>query len=132
VIAFRAAMGVRGLADPANANHAELARLVPEKSEAMSASSIILFKQATEATHRATLFALDEFSAAADATTEIATCGDPSALATLQGNLAMAAFGRVLAQSIAMGTLAMAAQQAAMAPFHLAATANAKRLRTPV
>jgi hypothetical protein len=132
VIALRTAMGVRGLADPANANHAELARLVPEKSEAMSASSIILFQQATEATHRATLFALDEFSTAATASTEIATCGDPSALATLQGNLAMAAFGRVLAQSIAMGTLAMAAQQAAMAPFHLAATANAKRLTAAV
>jgi len=33
-----------------------------------------------------------------------------------------------MAQSIAMGTLAMVAQQAAMAPFHRAATANAKRL----
>jgi hypothetical protein len=128
VIALRAAMGVRGLADPANADHAELALLLPEKSEAMSAASMILFQQAGEAAHRTTLFALEEFSAAADATTEIAACADPSAWAALQGNLALAAFGRVMAQSIAMGTLAIAAQQAAMAPFHRAATANAKRL----
>ena len=127
VIALRAAMGVRGLADPANADHGELARLLPEKSEAMSASSMILLQQAGEAARRATNYALSELSAAADATTKIAAC-DPSALATLQGKLALAAFGRVMAQSIAMGTLAIVAQQAAMSPFHLAATANAKRL----
>lgn len=130
VIALRMAMGVRALADPLTADHAELARLVPEKSEAVSAASIILLQQVGEAAHRATLFALDEFSAAADATTEITACGNPSALCTLPGNLALAAFGRVVAQSIAMGTLAMVAQQAAMSPFHLAATANAKRLTT--
>lgn len=128
VIALRAAMGVRGLAAPATADHGELARLLPEKSEAVSAASVILLQQAGEAAHRATLFALEELSAAADASTEIAACGDPSAFAALQGNLALAAFGRVMAQSIAMGTLAMVAQQAAMAPFHRAATANAKRL----
>jgi hypothetical protein len=128
VIALRAAMGVRGLADPANADHGELARLLPEKSEAISAASVILLQQAGEAAHRAMLFALDELSAAADATTRIAACGDPSALAALQGNLALATFGRVMAQSIALATLAMGAQQAAILPFHRAATANAKRL----
>jgi hypothetical protein len=128
VIALRAAMGVRGLADPANADHGELARLLPEKSEAISAASMILLQQAGEAAHRAMLFALDELSAAADATKKIAACGDPSALAALQGNLALATFGRVMAQSIALATLAMGAQQAAILPFHRAATANAKRL----
>ena len=128
VIALRAAMGVRGLADPANADHGELARLLPEKSEAMSAASMIVLQQAGEAARRATNYALSELSAATDASTEIAACGDPSAFAALQGNLALAAFGRVMAQSIAMGTLAIVAQQAAMAPFHRAATANVKRL----
>ena len=128
VIAFRAAMGVRALADPVTADHGELALLLPEKSEAISAAAVILLQEASEAAHRATLFALEELSAAADATTEITACADPAAQAALQGSLALAAFNRVMAQSIAMGTLAMAAQQAAMAPFHLAATANAKRL----
>lgn len=130
VVALRAAKGLRGLADPANADHGELARLLPEKSEAISAATMILLQQVGEAAHRATLFALEELSAAATATTEITACADPSARAALQASLALAAFGRVMAQSIAMGTLAMAAQQAAMAPFHLAATANAKRLTT--
>lgn len=130
VIALRAAMGVRGMANPANADHGELARLLPEKSEAISAASMILLQQAGEASRRATTYALSELSAAADATTRIAACGDPSALATLQGDLALVAFGRIMAQSIAMGTLAIVAQQAAMSPFHLAATANAKRLTT--
>lgn len=31
VIALRAALGVRGMADPANADHGELARILPEK-----------------------------------------------------------------------------------------------------
>ena len=132
VIALRAAMGVRALADPATVDHGELALMLPEKTEAMSAASMILLQQAGEAAHRATLFALSELSAAAEATTKVAACGDPSARAALQGNLALAAFGRVMAQSIAMGTLAMMAQQAAMAPFHRAATANAKRLTTAV
>jgi hypothetical protein len=128
VIALRAAMGVRALADPATVDHGELALMLPEKTEAMSAASMILFQQAGEAAHRATLFALSELSAAAEATTKVAACGDASALAALQGNLALAAFGRVMAQSIALATLAMGAQQAAILPFHRAATANAKRL----
>lgn len=130
VIALRAAIAVQGVMDPANADHREVVLLLPEKSEAVSAASMILLQQVGEAAHRATLFALGELSAAAEATTRIAACGDPSALAAAQGNVALAAFDRFMVQSIAMGTLLMVAQQAAMVPFHRAATANAKRLTT--
>ena len=130
VIALRAVMGVQGVVDPANANHHEVALLLPEKSEAVSAASMNLLQQAGETAHRATLFTLGELAAAADATTRIAACGDPAALVALHGHLALAGFGRVMAEAMAMGTLAMVAQQAALSPFHRVATANAKRLTT--
>ena len=45
VIALRPALGVAGMADPANADHRELARILPEKSEAVAAAGSILLQR---------------------------------------------------------------------------------------
>ena len=45
VFARRLTMGVSGIFDPANANHAELTGLVPEKSDAAAASSLAMLER---------------------------------------------------------------------------------------
>lgn len=128
VIALRVALGVKGMADPANADHHELARILPEKSEAVSAAGAILLQRSGEIVHQVATFTVNEMMAASRATMAMAACNSPAAMATAQSNFALAWLGRALLQSIALGAMAIRSQHAAMAPFHQAATANAERL----
>ena len=128
VIALRTALGVAGMADPAKADHRELARILPEKSEAVAAAGSILLQRSGQVAQQVLTFAVGEMIAASDATWRLAACSSPAALATAQRNLGLAWAARVLSQSITLGTIAMRSQHAAMAPFHRVATANADRL----
>jgi hypothetical protein len=129
VIGQRLAMGLSGVLDPANANHAELARLVPEKSEAVSASGMALVERSGRMIERMVKFSTDEMLIAARACGTLAACRTPAALAAAQQGLTFAWVTRVMAQSTQLGGLALQSTGAAMAPFHRTATANARRLR---
>jgi hypothetical protein len=128
VVARRVGLGMQGAADPANADYAELARLVPEKAAAASAAAARLMERSGRLAQQLTTATVNEMVATSRATLRLAACRTPAALAAAQTDLALAWLGRAMAQSIAFATLAMRSQHAAVTPFHRAATANARRL----
>lgn len=128
VIATRVALGMAGITDPVNADHRELARILPEKAKAVSAAGAVLLQRSGQIGQQATTFAVNELMATARATMAMAACRSPAALATSQSNFALGWWGRVMSQSIALSAMAVRSQREAMAPFHQAATANARRL----
>jgi hypothetical protein len=128
VIAARVALGMQGAADPARADYGELARILPEKAEAASAAWIILLLRSGQIAQQVGTFAATEMTAAATAAMTMAASPSAAALAVAQRNYAGAAAGRWLAQSLALGTIAMRWQHAALLPYRRTVTANARRL----
>lgn len=131
VIARRFAIGMSGLLDPANADHAELARLIPEKSEALSASGIALFGRLGELAEQTAKLATDELLLASRACVSLASCRSPGAFVAAQQGLTFAWLARMMSHTGIMGALAMRSHGDAITPFHRAATANAARLGCP-
>jgi hypothetical protein len=128
VVAKRVALGMAAALDPLRADHVEFARIVPEKVEAFSAAGMIMLKQSDQANRQMTRFASEEVVTTARATIAMAGCSSPAALAEAQGRFALAWFERAASTFIAMGMLALNAQDAAMAPIRQTVTANVERL----
>jgi hypothetical protein len=128
VIARRMAMGVTAMLDPANADQGELARLVPEKSEAISASGMAMLEQSGPLAERVTRFAVDEVLLAARAWASLASCRTPGAFVMAHQGLTFSWLVRMMAQGGAISAVALQSQGDALTPFRSAATANAERL----
>jgi hypothetical protein len=128
VIAKRVALGMKAAFDPLGADHVEFARMVPEKVEAFSAAGMIMLTQSGAANRHLTRTASDEVMNTARATLAMADCLSPAALAQAQSAFALAWMSRAAAHFIAMGKLALEAQEAAMAPIRQTLTANVARL----
>ena len=131
VIAKRLAIGLSGMIDPANADHAELARLVPEKSAAVSAGATALFERSGQFVERMARFTTDEVLLASRACASLTACRTPAAFLAAQHGLTFAWLARAISQAMNLGGLAMQSPGDAMAPFHRTATANARRLAAP-
>jgi hypothetical protein len=129
VIAKRMALGAAALVDPMNADHGEFAKMIPEKTAAFSAAGLVWLQWSARVTQQMAVFAANEAALAAQAGAAMASCRTPADLAAAQGNFAMAWFSRALSQSVALGSMALRSQAAAIAPVHRSATANARRLR---
>ena len=129
VIAKRTALGLAAIADPWRADHAELARIVPEKAIAFSHSATIIMQFSGDLAQRITRFAMNESMLATRAAGELAGCRDVAAVAALQNRFAMAWFSRAVSHTIAVASLMTQAQAASMAPVHRAATRNSRRLK---
>jgi len=129
VIAERAALGVAAFIDPANADHAEFARMAPEKMTAFSAAAAVLQRRAGAFVGQMARFAGDEATIALRVTGELARCRSHADLLVLNNRVAVAWLGRAFAHSVTLGALAVGASGAAMAPVHRAATGNARRLQ---
>lgn len=129
VIARRAAMGARALGQPSAAANLEAVKMVTEKSFAMARSSLAAARAAGDLSSRSATIALNETQIMAGAVAAAARCKTPMELAMVQGDYAYKAFGRMMSQGLGWASLAAVAGGAAMAPFHTAATANARRLR---
>ena len=128
VVAKRVALGVAGALNPVAADHAEFARMVPEKMEAFSAMGTILRRQSDHVGRELTRLASDEMQATARASLAFAGCATPAALAAVQHGFMVAWFERAAANFVAMGMLTLNAQEAAMAPIHAQVAANVGRL----
>jgi O-methyltransferase involved in polyketide biosynthesis len=128
VIAKRVALGVAAAFDPMRADHAEFGRMVPEKMEAFSASGMIMMQQATQAGKQITRFASDAIMTATRATLAMASSTSPAALAQTQGRFALAWFEQAASNFMAIGVLALGAQEAALVPIQQTIAANTKRL----
>ncbi len=128
VVARRVALGVVGALNPAEADHAEFARMVPEKIEAFSAMGAVLRQQTDHVARAWTRLASDEMQAATQATMALAGCTTPGALAAAQHALMRGWFERATATIATMGMLTLQAQEAAMAPIHAQVAENVDRL----
>ena len=128
VVAKRTALGLVAMANPAQADHAEFARIVPEKMEAFHASAIALMRGSGELAQQAARFASSEMATASEAAADLARCRTPAAAIEIQCLFATAWFARVLSRAIAVGTLAMRSYGAVTAPVHRVAIRNSRRL----
>ena len=128
VIARRVALGVAAAVNPMAADHAEFARMVPEKLEAFSAAGMVMVAQSEEVRSQLTRFASHEVITAARAAFEMATSLNPMALMEAHGRFAQAWFGRAHSNFMALGMMALRAQAAALGPLQTAVAANTERL----
>ena len=128
VIAKRVAIGMAAALNPLRADQMEFARIVPEKVEAFATSGMIMLEQSHHANRQMTRLASDEVVTTARATIAMAGCSSPAGLAAAQSHFALTWFDRAASTIIAMGLLALRAQDAAMAPLRHTVTANAERL----
>src|SRR5512147_38118 len=60
VIGRRTALGFADMADPSTADHAEFARMVPEKVEAFSAAGLIMLERSAAISQLVASFAMNE------------------------------------------------------------------------
>jgi len=128
IIARRITLGMAAAFDPIGADHAEFSRIVPEKLEAFSAASMIMLERSNHASWEITRIASDEAITTAQATLSIASCADPMAIAEAQRRFALAWFSRAAENFLAIGLLALGAQEAAMVPIRQTIAANSERL----
>jgi O-methyltransferase involved in polyketide biosynthesis len=128
VIAKRVALGLAAALDPMHADHAEFARMVPEKVEAFSVASMVMLKQSGEASRQLMRLASEEVITTTCATIEMTGCSSPAAWAEAQSRLARAWLSRTTSSLNMMGMLVLTAQAAAMAPIRETVVANVERL----
>jgi hypothetical protein len=128
IIAKRFALGLAAAVNPMAADHAEFARLVPEKVEAFSAAGVAMLEQSELVRNQITRFASDEMMTTARATIEIATCCTPTAMLEAQGKFAQAWWDRAASNFIALAMMTLSTQAAALGPLQLAVAANKERL----
>jgi hypothetical protein len=129
VIAERAALGVAALVDPGTADHAEFARMGPEKMKAFASAGSVLQRRSGAFVEEMARFAGVEAALALRAAGELALCRSPVDVLALNNRLALAWFGRAVSHAVALGALTVAAGGAALVPVHRAATGNARRLQ---
>jgi hypothetical protein len=128
VIAKRVALGVAAAVNPMAADHAEFARMVPEKVEAFSAAGMAMLEHTGEVGNRVSHFAANEVMTTARATLEIAICHDPLSMLAAQGRFVSAWWERTTANMMTLGMMALSAQAATLTPIRLAVAANTERL----
>jgi hypothetical protein len=116
------------MANPAQADHAEFTRIVPEKMEAFRASAIALMRCSGELAQQAARFASSEIAIASEAVADLARCRTPAAAIGIQSQFATAWFARTLSRSIAVGALAVRSYGAVTTPVHQVAIRNSRRL----
>lgn len=131
IIARRVALGMSAALDPLHADHAEFARIVPEKVDAFATAGKAMLAQSDRASRQMLGMAFEEAISIAQATVEMSICSSPAVLACAQGKFASAWFERATANFIALGMAALTAQAAVMAPIRLAVADNSERLCSP-
>jgi hypothetical protein len=128
IIAKRVALGIAAAMDPVRADHTEFERMVPEKMKAFSAAGMIMLEQSGHANRQITRLASDAAARTVRATVTMAGSSNPVALLQAQRRFALEWFSRAASDFIAMGMLALGAQEATMHPIQQTVFANAERL----
>jgi len=128
VVSKRMALGSVALADPARADRAEFARIVPEKMVAFGASGMTFMRYSGELAQQTARYVSSEMAIATKAAADLARCRTPAAAVAIQGRFATAWLLRAFSQSVAVGSLAVRSYGAVMTPVHQVAIRNSKRL----
>ena len=128
VIAKRVALGMAAAVNPMAADHAEFARMVPEKVEAFSAAGLAMLEQSRGAMSQIARLASADFLTTARATIEIATSPSPLAMLDAQARFTRTWLSGAAANLMTLGMMAIGAQAATLQPLRLAVAANNERL----
>ena len=129
VIARRLAIMGEALADPLNADHAELGRMGVEKVEALTASAGAMAAGALDLADQGRRIADREGLAASAHLARLAKTDSLAGAAALQAAWGMGLWSRALSDGWDLGNSMLKLQAQALSPIHAAAVANAKRLR---
>jgi hypothetical protein len=129
VVFRRMTLGGFALVNPAAADHAEFARMVPEKTQAFSDAGSILISRSAQIGQEMGQFIADEMTLTAQTATAVLTSLNPVSMIAVQADAGISWASRLATLARVMGLLALEAQVAAMAPIHRAATDNVERLR---
>lgn len=128
VIARRVALGVSAMADPLGADHAEFGRMVPEKVDALTAASAAIARVSLATLGENARRSAGDITLASRAMMDFALSRSPAGLMAAQNRLAESWLRQGYAQSMALWATGLRFHEAALAPFHRAATRNARRL----
>jgi hypothetical protein len=128
VIRKRVVLGLQAALHPHRADHAEFARIIPEKVEAFSAAGQVMMQKSGEANRQIMEHVSSEVLTVARAAVSMSRCASPADLALSQGRFASAWMARATSHVIAMGAFAMSAQAAALAPIRRTVVENSERL----
>jgi Phasin protein len=128
ILTQRVALGMKGALNPWQADHAEFARMVPEKVEAFSAAGMVMLKQSNQANQQLARVVSDEVMTTARATLGMIGCTSPAAFLEAQGKFARAWFDRATSNCIAIGMMTLNAQDAVIAPIRQTVAVNVERL----
>lgn len=129
VVMRRMALGGIAMVNPATADHAEFAMMVPEKTKAFADAGAALATQSARLGEAMARYMVEESAILARTAGSVMAGGHPGGMLLAQAQAAMAWAGRMAAQTNAVCLLALEAQGATLAPIHRTATANATRLR---
>jgi hypothetical protein len=130
VIARRLAIMGEALADPLNADHAELGRMGTEKVEALTASAGAVAAGALDLADQGRHIADREGLEASAHLARLAGADSLAGAAALQAAWGMGVWSRAIADGWGLGEAMLKLQAEALSPIHAAAVANAKRLKT--
>jgi len=111
-----------------NAEHAQFAKLMPERTGAVAETGMTWLQWSSKAAELMTRFAAREMASGMASTAALARCRTPATALAAQGRIGADWFMRRIAQSIALGSLAVRSQAAAITSIRRAATTNARRL----
>ena len=129
VIARRLAIMGEALADPLNADHAELGRMGTEKVEALTASAGAMAAGALDLADQGRRIADREGLEASAHLARLSKADSLAGAAALQAAWGVGLWSRALSDSWNLGNTMLKLQAEALSPIHAAAVANAKRLR---
>jgi hypothetical protein len=128
VVAHRVGLGLAALANPLDADHAEFARMVPEKTEAFTAAGTIMLERTAAIGQRIAAHTMKEAMLAGRAGLEMAATADPASLLRVQSRFLAGAASRFIELAMQVGGMSLAIGGAALVPVHRTATANARRI----
>jgi len=129
VIARRLAIMGEALADPLNADHAELGRMGTEKVEALTASAGAMASGALDLADQGRRIADREGLEASAHLARLAKTDSLAGAAALQAAWGVGLWSRALSDSWDLGNTMLKLQAQALSPIHAAAVANARRLK---
>lgn len=129
VIARRLAIMGEALADPLNADHAELGRMGAEKVEALTASAGAVASGALDLADQGRRIADREGLEASAHLARLSKTDSLAGAAALQTAWGMGVWSRAVADSWSLGATLLKTQAEALSPIHAAVVANAERLK---
>jgi hypothetical protein len=128
VVGARTRIAAAGMVNPAQMDQAEMARIVPEKVIAFNFAGLAFTQHAARMATQMMMTAATEWSAMTRHTLSLASARNPVQTAIAQSSGIWSWWSRAMAQSVALTSNMMSAQQAVLRPIQSTVKSNVVRL----